>query len=186
MDADLTLMLQAAREGDMAAEARLLEAIYPVLKDRAARALKHMPSGETLNPTALVNEAYMVLFRGGAKDWQNRGHFFAYAAKAMRHLIVQRVRRQKAEKRGAGEPSFPLLEMDLAVPANLDLQALDEALDRLETLDLRKARIVEMRFFAGLAMSEIAAYFEVSEMTVHNELRKAKGWLFRVLSGGGS
>lgn len=185
--APLTRLLKEAAGGDPEATDRLYRAVYPELR-RLARRLRYGRAGETLGTTALVHEAYMKVSRGEPVDWQERAHFFGIAASAMRQVLVDAARRRMAYKRGGAQAV--LLSLDDAVaPAPVrpaDLIALDESLSRLEQIAPRRARIVELRFFAGLTMEQIAAMLGLSIATVEREWRAARAWLAAQLAGGGA
>jgi RNA polymerase sigma factor (TIGR02999 family) len=139
--------------------------------------------GHTLQTNALVNEAYLRLVNQQGVDWQNRAHFFAIAAQVMRHLLVDHARAKQYAKRGGGSQQVTLNEGSALVDESpIEVLALNEALDRLAVVDLRKSRIVELRYFGGLSSEETAEVLGVSEITVKREWLKAKAWLFRELS----
>lgn len=160
---------------------RLFGDIYHELRALARRQLARLSPGQTLSPTALVHEAYLKLAdRSG--HLQDQQHFRALAARAMRQVIVDYVRNRRAQKRNPGLPVTTLSDVALAVDAGEDdLLALDEALDQLEALDERQARIVEMRFFGGLQVDEVASALGVSERTVKREWQKARAFLLDAL-----
>ena len=178
----------AAREavppGDDEAAARLFPMVYDELRRRAAAALKGERTDHTLQPTALVHEAFLRLADLPDRQWQDRAHFVAVAARAMRRILVDHARARKAVKRGSGEIRVSLEDID--VPAgdgvDVDLVTLDEALDGLALLDERQARIVELRFFGGLTVDETAALIDVSTRTVKREWQMARAWLRRELA----
>lgn len=158
--------------------------VYPELHAIAHRQLRHEQPGHTLQTTALLHEAYMRLV-GVDIDWEDRRHFFAVAARAMRRVLVDHARSLAREKRG-GAFRIVTLDDELAQAAEgaqraTDLIALDEALDRLAAIDARKARATELHFFGGLTYDEIARALGVSAATVHRELRMAKAWLYQAL-----
>lgn len=147
----------------------------------AQRQLSHEPDGHTLQPTALVHEAYLRLV-GAEVAWEDRQHFFAVAARAMRRVLVDHARAKSRDKRG-GKATFVTLDDDLTLVAQsgVDLVALDDALDRLAEVDERKARAVELHFFAGLSYDETARALDVSPATIDRDLRMAKAWLLQQL-----
>ena len=175
---NVTRLLQRAHTGDRAALDELLPLVYHELKRIAARQLAGERTGHTLQATALVHEAYLRLIDQHSVDWHNRAHFFSIAAEMMRRILVNHAISRQAQKRGAGET---LLSIDdvLSFPnkQNLDLVLLDAALNRLAEFDPLQARIVEMRFFAGLTNEEVADVLGVSDSTVKREWRSAKAWL---------
>ena len=175
---DITQLLAEVRDGNRSAEERLMNAVYAHLKRLAARYLRMEKRGHTLNPTALVHETYLRLV-GQDILWQDRSHFFAVAAQAMRRILVDHARVHVAEKRGGRRERLTLDEVFLYTPDRPDnLLILDEALVRLADLDRRQSRIVEMRFFGGLTEDEVAKVLSISTRTVKREWRMAKAWLY--------
>lgn len=174
----VTGLLRQAQAGDRAALDELLPLVYRELKGIAARQLAGERPGHTLQATALVNEAYLRLVDQHSVDWRNRAHFFSIAAETMRRVLVNHAISRRAEKRGAGAT---LLALDEAVSfperREVDLILLDDALTRLADLDRVQARIVEMKFFAGLSNEEVAEVLGKSDSTVKREWRSAKAWL---------
>jgi RNA polymerase sigma factor (TIGR02999 family) len=181
---DVTHLLDAAAAGDPKAAANLLPLVYAELRHLAATRLAAEPFGQTLQPTALVHEAYLRLVGGGqADDWNGRGHFFAAAAEAMRRILVDQARRKQTEKHGGGRRREEL-PSELPEPAaNLDLVALDEALVRLEAHAADAARLVTLRYFAGLTHQEAAVAMGLSRGAADRLWALARAWLFRRLSG---
>jgi RNA polymerase sigma factor (TIGR02999 family) len=182
---DLTGLLQAWRAGDPAALDSLLPLVYDALRQIAAQRLRREGSGAvTLQPTALVHEAFLRLVHGDV-DWQSRAHFFAVASRIMRNVVIDQARRRRADKRGGDVVRVDLTQGAEAAagPAAIDVLALDEALSRLEALDARQAKVVELRFFAGLSSEETAAVLDCSLATVVRDWRTARAWLFRELEG---
>jgi RNA polymerase sigma factor (TIGR02999 family) len=175
----------APEQGDPHDAARLLPLVYGELRRLAARRLAGEPSGQTLQPTALVHEAYLRLVgsRGDA-GWDGRGHFFAAAAEAMRRILVENARRKGRKKHGGDCARVDLEDADLAcrMPPE-ELLALDEAMTRLEAEDPLKARLVRLRFFAGLSLEESARVLGVSPVTAKRYWRYARAWLHREVSG---
>jgi RNA polymerase sigma factor (TIGR02999 family) len=178
VDQPITLALQAAAKGDPNAAADLLPLVYTELRALARAQLKRLPPGQTLQPTALVHEAYLRV--AGRKDpgWDSRGHFFAAGAKAMRDILVDEARKKMAKKRGGGESRIALeqAEMSFCMPSE-DVLAVDEALKKLEQDDPRKGQIVNLRFFARLTVDETAAALGISPTTVRREWRYIRAWL---------
>ncbi len=181
---ELTALLREAVEGAPGAGERLYRTVYPELR-RLARRLRGARAGDTLGTTALVHEAYLKLSGGAPIDWQDRAHFFGVAARAMRQVMVDSARRRLSRKRGGGHAALSLDEALAASPLRpAELLALDEALEQLERLSERRARIVEQKFFAGLSMEEIAASLGVSVATVERDWRAARAWLATELREG--
>jgi RNA polymerase sigma factor (TIGR02999 family) len=150
----------------------------------AERHLKGERPGHTLQPTAIVNEAYLRLVGPEGGDWQNRAHFFAAAARSMRRILVDHARAKGAKKRGGG--NRVLLDTAIMVePRSVDLIAVDGALEKLAALDAAQGRVVELRFFAGLTEAETAEALGISPATVHRKWLSAKAWLHRALAGHG-
>src|SRR5262245_23943694 len=181
----ITQALAAIRAGDDEAVARLLPLVYDELRSMARRLMSRESPGQTLQPTALVHEAYLRLFGDHPVSWENRAHFFVAAATAMRRILVERARRRRAERHGGGRRRVTLDEG--AVPSDppaAELLALDEALTRLEEEDARAARIVHLRYFAGLGITETARMMGISTATVSREWTYARAWLRREMTGG--
>lgn len=183
---DVTLLLKEWRGGSREALDRLLPLVYGELRSQAARYLRRERAGHTLQPTALVHEAFIKLVGQHSTPWQNRAQFFGVAALMMRRILVDHVRSKHAGKRGG---MCMVVEMDegtdAEVPAMpLDVLAIDEALSRLAALDPELARIVELRFFGGLTVEETAEVVGSSPRTVKRAWRSAKAWLHTELSGG--
>lgn len=175
---DITRLLLAHREGDAEALRSLMPLIYTDLRRLARRQLYDRRSGNTLDTTSLVHEAYLKLVDQSRASWQDRGHFFAVAALAMRQIIVDYARRAQAKKRGGKEPLRSLEGVQIAVEAQADtLVELDEALRRLASLGERLTRVVECRFFAGLTEEETAQALGVSVRTVARDWKRARAWL---------
>jgi RNA polymerase sigma factor (TIGR02999 family) len=185
---DVTDLLRRWRAGDREALEGLMPLVYEELHHIACRYLRHERPGHTLQSTALVHEAYVKLVDQRRVDWQNRAQFYGLAAQAMRRILVDHARARDREKRGAGAPRVALDAVDPAAPAAevhpADAIALDRALERLETFDPGQARIVELRFFAGLTVEETADILGTSPSTVKREWTLARAWLYRELEGG--
>ena len=183
----MTNLLARWGEGDSAARDQLVPIVYDELRRIARRCLAGQRSGHTLQPTALVHEAYLRLVNANRNpvQWQNRVHFFAAAAQMMRQILVDHARKHVAAKRGGGAITIALDE-DLAQPqqASLDLIALDDAMNRLASLDARQSQIVELRFFGGLSIEETAQAVDISPATTKREWATARLWLFRAMSEG--
>ncbi len=179
-DGKVTQILQAAGAGDSDAAAELLPLVYDELRRLAHQQMANEQPGQTLQPTALVHEAYLRLVGTEDLRWQSRAHFFATAARAMRRILVDRARRRRAVKHGGDRARVSLEKFEPAseeMPPE-QLLALDEALDRLERMDQRKARIVSLRYFAGLTIEETASTLDLSLTTVKDECRFARAWLY--------
>jgi RNA polymerase sigma-70 factor, ECF subfamily len=179
---DVTLLLAQWRKGSAEAEAQLMERVQGELRRLAAGYMRRERGGQTLQPTAVVNEAYIRLLPQRGVPWENRAHFFGIAAKMMRRVLVDHARRRRAVKRDAG-PGDPVSISGVASPARdadpVDVLALHDALSALAALDPRQAEIVEMRFFAGLTVEEVAEVLDISPATVKREWATAKLWLRR-------
>jgi RNA polymerase sigma factor (TIGR02999 family) len=177
---DVTLLLAEAGRGDPAASARLMELVYAELRALAGSYARGQRADHTLQPTALVHEAFVKLVDASQAQWTDRAHFFALAATAMRQILTDHARARAAQKRGGGvwekvSLSEAVLHEDAG--AAIDLIALDEALCELALYDERKHKIVEMRFFGGLTIEEVARLIGVSTTTVESEWRAARAWL---------
>ncbi|NOT44748.1 MAG: RNA polymerase subunit sigma-70 [Acidobacteria bacterium] len=180
---EVTRLLDDLNAGDEEALPLLLPLVYDELRRIAARRLHHEPSGHPLQATALVHEAYLRLVGQHEVRWKNRSHFFAVAAQAMRRVLVDHARARLAGKRGGVQARVPLDDVVVASePPPGDLVALDEALDRLARHDPHQARLVELRFFAGLTVEETADVLGISDTTVKREWRMARAWLHREMS----
>jgi RNA polymerase sigma-70 factor (ECF subfamily) len=187
---DVTALLLSWSAGDGEAPAQLMPLVYDELRRLARGYLRRERADHTLQPTALVNEAYLRIVDQTRVSWENRAQFFGLAARLMRNILVDHARERAAQKRGGDGNNqgqrLSLDEMRVAVDERAaELVALDEALKSLEKFDERKSRIVEMRFFGGLSVDETAAVLGVSDKTVMREWRIAKMWLHRELSGEG-
>ncbi len=181
---DVTALLNAWSDGDPDCAEQLVPLIYDELRVLAARYLARERPEHTFQPTALVHEAYMRLVDLRDVRWQNRSHFFAMAARAMRRLLVDHARKHRTAKRGGADRGVPLDQVgELAAPGRSpDLLALDEALKRLATFDPLKASVVELRYFGGLSHDETAQILDSSRSTVVRHWRFAKAWLHSELS----
>lgn len=171
--------------GDVDAAAKLLPLIYDELRGIAARHFRRQRLDHTLQPTALVHEAFLKLVDQTQAKWKDRAHFFAVAATAMRQILVNHALARAAAKRGGGAARIALTgEMAATPESDFDPLVLDEALKSLARLDSRKARVVELRFFSGLSVEEVAEVLGVSRTTVEGDWRTARAWLSRALRGG--
>jgi RNA polymerase sigma factor (TIGR02999 family) len=175
---DVTEVLAQMRDGDKRAADKLLPLVYDEFRALA----RHYRANHTLQPTALVHEAYMKLVDQTRVDWQGRSHFFAVAAQAMRRILVDHARARQRDKRGGGRARVVLDEaVALSPQKDEDVLALDEALERLAKLDARQAKVVELRFFGGMNVEEVAAALGVSKRTVEGDWTFARAWLSREL-----
>jgi len=181
--ADVTQLLTAIDNGDPHAAAQLLPLVYDELRKLAAQRLAHEAAGQTLEPTALVHEAYLRLVGPAANQaWDGRGHFFAAAAEAMRRILVEAARRRKSLKRGGERARQPLDDAELPAPApREDLIALDEALTRFAAVDRTAAELVQLRYFAGLSIPAAARVLGVSPRTADRLWAYARAWLLEEL-----
>jgi RNA polymerase sigma factor (TIGR02999 family) len=184
--AAVTQLLEAAAAGDPKAAADLLPLVYDELRRLAAQRLAAEKPGQTLQATALVHEAYLRLVGSGSdQDWNSRGHFFAAAAEAMRRILVEQARRKQSLKAGGGRRRLDLADVEPAVGApDLDLLALDGALQQLARKDPRKAELVKLRFFAGLTVRQAAQALGIAPSTADEDWAYARSWL-RLAMGGG-
>lgn len=180
---EVTQLLNAWCSGDTEALDRLAPVVESELRRLARVYLSREDAGHTLQPTALINEAYLRLIEWKAVGWQNRAHFYAVAAKMMRRILVNQALARKREKRGGEAVLVSLTEADGSPGGRVDLTALDEALTSLAQLDERKSQLVELRFFGGLSAEETAEALCISLRTVHREWDLARAWLFREMCG---
>jgi RNA polymerase sigma factor (TIGR02999 family) len=181
----ITQLLVAWGHGDEAALNRMIPLVQRELQQIARRCMGGERAGHSLQPTALVNEAYLRLIDIKQMNWRNRAHFFAMAARLMRRILVDHARSKGYDKRGGGAALVSLDDAALVIsnePGH-DLVALDDALEALARVDERKSRMIELRFFGGLSVEEAAAVFDVSPDTVKRDWRLAKAWLLRELRG---
>jgi RNA polymerase sigma-70 factor, ECF subfamily len=180
----VTGLLQAWGRGDEQALQKLIPLVYDQLHAAARRYMAGERPGHTLQTTALIHETYLRLVDVRKIQWQNRAHFFAICAQLMRRILIDFARSRQYQKRGAGAPHVNLDEaLVLTSPVDANLVALDEALTRLATVDERKSRVVELRFFGGLGVKETAEVLKVSTDTVMRDWKFAKVWLLRDLRG---
>ena len=179
---DVTQLLVAWSEGDKSAEKELFSVVYRELRRLAHRYMLNENPGNTLQTTALVNEAYLRLIDDRRASWQNRAHFFGFSAQVMRHILLDLARAKHYQKRG-GEFRKVVLDEGLVMSRmkGADLVALDDALNALTEADARKGQVVELRFFGGLSVEETAEVLKVSQDTVLRDWRLAKAWLLREL-----
>jgi RNA polymerase sigma factor (TIGR02999 family) len=180
---DITQLLVAWGNGDQAAFDRLGPVVHQHLHSLAAHYMAGERPGHVLQTTALVNEAYMRLVDWKDVQWQSRAQFFGLAAQAMRHILVDAARTRRRAKRGGGELHVSLSDVaDVVIARSADLVALDDALTTLEGLNPRHGRVVELRFFGGLSLKEVAHVLDVSVGTVRRDWSLAQAWLYRQLS----
>lgn len=184
MTRNITHLLKEWGEGDQQALDELTPLVYEELRQQAARYLRKERPNHSLQATALINEAFLRLIDVKDVQWQNRAHFFAIAANLMRRILVDHARRRDAEKRGGSQVCLTLDEgLAWANEPDVDLLAIDEALDRLALIDEQQARIVELRFFSGLTVDETATALGISPKTVKRDWSVARAWLKREIGG---
>jgi RNA polymerase sigma factor (TIGR02999 family) len=182
---DVTRILSAMERGEPQASEQLLPLVYDELRQLAARRLSREKPGQTLQATALVHEAYLRLVDSDViRRWDSRGHFFAAAAEAMRRILVEQARRKGREKHGGGRRRelAELDELDAGGPPE-DLLALDEAREQFARHDSQKAKLVELRYFAGLTLTQAAEYLGISPSTADRAWRYARAWLYAAMAG---
>jgi RNA polymerase sigma factor (TIGR02999 family) len=179
----ITILLEAVQRGDPRAAENLLAQVYHELRALAARKMSREACGHTLQPTALVHEAWLKL-SAGSPSWENRAHFFGAAAEAMRRILVDRARQRHAQRRGGDQQRIPLEDADIAAPGSDDeLLAIHEALDALAAHDSRKAELVKLRYFTGFTIEQAAELLGVSVPTAKRDWRYARAWLYREMTG---
>jgi RNA polymerase sigma factor (TIGR02999 family) len=179
---EITAQLLAWNQGDAAALERLIPVVYQELRHMAERYLRQENSGHTLQPTALVHEAYLRLIDQTQVEWQNRAHFFGIAAQMMRRILVDHAKAKQRDKRGAGAVKLFLDEaLNYGQERAGELVALDDALQQLAALDERKSRVIELRYFGGLSVEETAQVLNVSRQTVIRDWNMARAWLYQEL-----
>jgi len=181
--AQATQLVTQLEQGDPSAAAELVPLVYSELRSLAAAILRQENRGHTLDPTALVHEAFLKLVDQTRVQWKGRAHFFAVCAQAMRRILVDHARGKHRQKRGGGRVRLTLKpDLALSPSRDEDVLALDEALEKLSRLDPRQARIVELRFFGGLNVSEVADVLGVSKRTVESDWTMVRAWLRRELA----
>jgi RNA polymerase sigma factor (TIGR02999 family) len=179
----VTELLVRFRQGDREAEAQLIPVVYAELRRLASLCLNRERRDHTLEPTALVHEAFLRMTNENQPQWQNRAHFFGVAARLMRQILVDYARRHHTRKRGGGQEKLTLDDvLSFTEQKSAEVVMLDEALDRLSGQDERQARIVEMRFFGGLKMEEIAEVLQISPRTVKRDWTIARAWLHQEIT----
>ena len=183
---DINHLLDTLQEGDPVAADQLLVLVYSELRRLAAAKMSREMPGQTLQPTALVHEAWLRLGGDGPR-WENRAHFFGAAAEAMRRILIDRARRKLAARHGGGQQPLDADEIEIAAPTEKDdeLLAVHEALDQLAAHDPRKADLVKLRYFAGLTIDEAADILGISAPTAKRDWTYARAWLFREIKAGG-
>lgn len=182
---ETTQLLRAWATGDKSALEMLTPRVYSELRRLAGHCMRHERPGKTMQTTELVHEAYLRLIDVKNVDWQHRAHFYAVCASMMRHILLDRARKRVAVKRGGATPPMNLdLLPEVGTGRDRELIALDDALDQLAVLDVRKARVVELRFFGGLNAEETASVLGVSSDTVLRDWKLARVWLLTEISGG--
>ncbi len=175
---DVTRILDRVQAGDPKAADELMPLVYNELRKLAAIKMAREAPGQTLQPTALVHEAWLRLIGDAHEQWNSRGHFFAAAAEAMRRILVENARRKRALRHGGGQERMDVASLELAAePGDDRLIEVSEALDELAGLDARQAEVVKLRFFVGLRLEEIAALYGVSAKTVQRQWTHARAWL---------
>jgi RNA polymerase sigma factor (TIGR02999 family) len=180
---DVTRILTDIEQGDARTTDELLPVVYNELRRLAAHKMAHEPAGHTLQPTALVHEAWLKLVDSPAQSWQNRAHFFGAAAEAMRRILIARARRKLTQRRGDGAAHLDLDGMEIASPAPDDqLVALNEALDRFAAIEPEQAELVKLRYFVGLKIPEAAEVLGISEATAKRRWVYARAWLFNEIT----
>jgi RNA polymerase sigma factor (TIGR02999 family) len=180
---EITQLLRKWSEGDRAALNELMPVVYQELRKLAGGYLRGEKPGHTLQPTALINEAYLRLVKQDFPEWQSRKHFYGVAAQLMRQILVEHARARATAKRGDGAQKISLDEAPaFSQERAADLVALDDALTALADFDERKARVVELRYFGGLSVEEVAGALDISVATVGREMRMAQAWLRREMA----
>jgi RNA polymerase sigma factor (TIGR02999 family) len=180
---DVTQILQAVQQGDPKAAEELLPLVYGELRKLAAAKMAHEAAGHTLQPTALVHEAWLRLVGDQDKEWAGRAHFFAAAAEAMRRILIDKARRRRAVRHGGEQQRVDFEELDLPGPLPDDqLLAVDEALDKLAVAHPRQAELVKLRYFVGMSVQEAAKVLGISADTAKDDSAHARAWLFREMT----
>lgn len=181
---EISRVLQEWSSGQPEASDKLMTLVYDELRRQAVRYLRRERHGHTLQPTALIHETYLKLLNQRDVDWQNRAHFFGVAAQAMKRILIDHAKARHREKRGGAAENLPLDEARFVISSekSVDLIALDEALTRLASFDPRQANIVDLKYFAGLSIEDIAETLNISPATVKREWNSAKAWLFHEIT----
>ncbi len=182
---DVTRILHSVESGDAKAADRLLPLVYDELRKLAAHKMVNESSGHTLQPTALVHEAWLRLVGSEQRTWQNRVHFFGAAAEAMRRILIDRARRKRAMRHGGGQKRVDVEDVEIAsATADDQLLAVNEALDKLAAQDKQKAELVKLRYFVGMTIEEAAQILGVSEPTAKRYWTYARAWLYHEIQKG--
>jgi len=180
---DITMILEAIGRGERQASEDLLPVVYQELRRLAAARMAQEAAGHTLQPTALVHEAWLRLTGSGQQTWQNRAHFFGAAAEAMRRILIEQARRKSRLKRGGGKTILDIADFDLAAAIpDEKILLVNDALETLKATDPEKAQVVLLKFFAGLTNDQVAEILNVNEKTVRRQWEFAKAWLFEHIS----
>jgi RNA polymerase sigma factor (TIGR02999 family) len=179
---EITLLLEANARGDGCAAGELLPLVYDELRRHASVRMSHEPAGQTLQPTALVHEAWLRLFGTGDQRWMNRAHFFGAAAEAMRRILIEKARSKLRLKRGGVQARLDINEVELAASMPEEkVLLIDDALEQMKIQDPEKARVVVLKFFGGLSNQEVAETMGVTERTIERHWAYAKAWLFQCI-----
>jgi RNA polymerase sigma factor (TIGR02999 family) len=180
---EVTRILDRVQQGEAKAAEELLPLVYEELRKLAAHRMSQQPPGQTLQATALVHEAWLKMVGSGKRQWESRRHFFAAAAEAMRHILIDRARRKQRDRHGGNWAKVALEEAEISTPEVQEtLLALNDALEQFEKLDSAKAEVVKLRFFVGLSERETAELLGLSERTIQRHWAYAQAWLFERLS----
>jgi RNA polymerase sigma factor (TIGR02999 family) len=183
---DVTQLLDAIERGDPKAAADLLPLVYEELRKLAACKMANEAPGQTLQPTALVHEAWLRLRGNEPRKWDSRAHFFGAAAEAMRRILIDKARRKQALRHGGGQQRLDIQELEVAAPADDDqLLAVSDALDRLAAFDQPKAELVKLRYFVGLTLAEAAEVLQISEPTAKRWWAYTRAWMYSEIQQGG-
>jgi RNA polymerase sigma factor (TIGR02999 family) len=181
---EVTRILERVQQGDPQAADQLLPLVYDELRRLAAHRMAQEAPGNTLQPTALVHEAWLRLGGKQEQEWQGRAHFFAAAAEAMRRILIDRARRKQAARHGGGQERVDIQELDLAAPAEDDqLLAVNEALDKLAARHKTEAQLVKLRYFVGMTNEEAAEVLGIAPRTAKHYWTHARAWLYQEISG---
>lgn len=182
---EVTQLLQAIDRGDANSAEALLPLVYEELRKLAAAKMAREAPGQTLQPTALVHEAWLRVVGTGAPQFNGRAHFFGAAAEAMRRILIERARRKAAQRHGGGQQRVEISELEIAAPTSDDeLLAVNDALDKFATVDARKAELVKLRFFAGLTLEQASSVLGISEPTAKRWWAYARAWLYEECKAG--